>query len=457
MNLRSLKLVLCLLLAAKVPFHSAAELLDEAKIKQLLVDRIDVQKRSPGIVVGLIDSKGSRIIAYGKMRRDSPNPVNGETVFEIGSITKVFTSLVLSDMVQREELKLEDPVAKYLPQTVKVPERNGKQITLVDLATHTSGLPRLPSNLSLRDLTINADNPYANYTVEQMYDFLSDYSLPRDIGEKYEYSNYGTGLLGHLLALKAGTNYEALVVRRICLPLGMTNTHITLSPGLKQRLATGHNTQGKPVSNWDIPTLAGAGALRSTVSDMLKFLAANLGLVQSPLHKAMDLQQQPRHRTGSSGLQIGLAWHISRNAGKEMIWHNGGTGGYHSFAGFIKASRQGVVVLSNSAGDIDDLGQFALGFRTIPQEVHINLDLYDQYLGDYDFGKLGTFKVTRKGGHLFGQLTGQGALELFPDSETNFFFNAVDARLTFNRNTNKAVTGLVLHQGGAVIEAPKIR
>lgn len=139
---------------------------------------------------------------------------------------------------------------------MKVPTRNGRQITLLDLATHTSGLPRLPDNFSPK----NADNPYADYTVEQMYAFLSGYTLPRDIGATYEYSNLGSGLMGHLLARNDGTNYEALVLERICRPLGMTNTQVVLTPGLKARLATGHNAAGERVSNWDLPTLAGAGA-----------------------------------------------------------------------------------------------------------------------------------------------------------------------------------------------------
>src|SRR5205823_14852796 len=144
----------------------------------------------------------------------------------IGSISKVFTSLLLSDMVQRGEVALTDPIAKYLPAGVKVPERGGRSITLVDLSTHTSGLPRLPSNLNPKDQS----NPYADYSVEQLYQFLSSYTLPRDIGAMYEYSNLGGGLLGHVLARRAGTDYETLMVSRIAGPLNMSSTRIVLSP-----------------------------------------------------------------------------------------------------------------------------------------------------------------------------------------------------------------------------------
>ena len=202
--IRSSIIVILFLCAAR--FLRAAEALpSDPEIEAILRERIDIGKQSVGIVVGLVDEKGPRIIRYGKVSRDSDRTVDGDTVFEIGSATKVFTGLLLADAVERGEMKLDDPISKYLPSSVKVPTRNGRQITLLDLATHTSGLPRLPDNLAPKD----GNNPYADYTVEQMYAFLSGYTLPRDIGATYEYSNLGAGLLGHILALKAGTNYEA--------------------------------------------------------------------------------------------------------------------------------------------------------------------------------------------------------------------------------------------------------
>ena len=228
--------------------------------RALLTQRVsafaDSGKHGSGIVVGLLDARGTRrIVAVG---------VDGSQVFEIGSITKAFTASLLADMAARGEVRLDDPVAKYLPPSAHVPSRNGKQITLVDLATQSSGLPRLPTNLAPR----NPANPYADYSVEQLYAFLSGYELPRDVGATYEYSNLGMGLLGHALALKAGTSYENLVNRRLLTPLGMRETAITLSPALRARLAPGHDGEGNVVPNWDLPTLAGAGAVRSTAFDM---------------------------------------------------------------------------------------------------------------------------------------------------------------------------------------------
>jgi D-alanyl-D-alanine-carboxypeptidase/D-alanyl-D-alanine-endopeptidase len=259
-------------------------------------------------------------------------------------------------MVQREELALNDPIAKYLPDGVKVPERGGRVITLKDLSTHTSGLPRLPTNFSPKDPA----NPYADYSVEQMYQFLSGYTLTRDIGAQYEYSNLGGGLLGHVLARRAGMDYEALVRSRITAPLKMSSTAITLSPELKLRLATGHNERLIPVSNWDFPTLAGAGAIRSTANDLLDFLAVPLGYTTSPLAPSFERMLSVRMPTGQPGVDVALAWHIFTTGG--LIWHNGGTGGYRSFMGYDPKTRVGVVVLSNTATNlgVEDVGPHLL-------------------------------------------------------------------------------------------------
>jgi len=226
----------------------------DAQLREILAERIDKYHQSVGIVVGVIDSTGRRTVSYGKFDTDDKRAVDADTIFEIGSVTKAFTSLLLADMVQRGEVALTDPVAKYLPAAVKMPERNGRQITLEDLATHTSGLPRLPSNLHPKD----SANPYADYSVEQLYEFLSGYHLTRDIGSQYEYSNLGGGLLGHVLARRAGMDYEKLVRSRICEPLGMRSTGNTLSDEMKTRFAVGHDADMQRVSHWDLPTLAGA-------------------------------------------------------------------------------------------------------------------------------------------------------------------------------------------------------
>jgi CubicO group peptidase (beta-lactamase class C family) len=329
----------------------------DADVRAMLLRRVATGK-NPGIVVGIYENGTTRIIAMG--RSNAPNDsLDGNTVFEIGSITKVFTSTLLADMAARRLVSLDDPVAKYLPANVRVPSRNGRSITLLDLAIQHSGLPRLPDNMHPAD----PDNPYADYTREQMYEFLSRYELSRDPGATFEYSNLGVGLLGDALSLRAGTSYEALVIDRILEPLGMRDTRITLAPIMRARLAHGYDARGFPTKNWDLPALAGAGALRSTVNDMLRFAAAAVGAPGTPAAVASALAdaERPRRPLGTDGTgQIGLNWFTFRTGPVEIVWHNGGTGGYRSFLGLDKARKRAVVVLTNSANGVDDVGRHLL-------------------------------------------------------------------------------------------------
>jgi D-alanyl-D-alanine-carboxypeptidase/D-alanyl-D-alanine-endopeptidase len=441
--------------------RAQGEITDD-EIRGILRDRIDVAKKSVGIVVGFVDDKGIRIISYGKPNQNSDRMVNADSVFEIGSVTKVFTAILLAEMVERGKVSLNDPVSKYLPKTVKMPTRAGKEITLLDLASQTSGLPRLPGNFAPKDL----QNPYADYSVEQMYAFISGYTLTRDIGAKYEYSNLGFGLLGHILALRARTDYETLVRTRIGRPLKMDSTGIKLTHELQARLAAGHNAVRLPVPNWDLQTIPGAGALRSTVNDLLKFVAANLGLKKSPLLAAMQKTHQSQHDTGVPNLEIGLGWHILKKFGTEIVWHNGGTGGYHSFIGFDQQRRKGVVVLSNSTNDIDDIGrhllerQYPLAKLEAPKErkaIKLEAKVFDAYVGEYQLAPTFVITISREGDQFFAYATGQGKFELFAETESDFFLTVVDAQITFVKDDKGQVTHLVLHQNKVDQPAKKIK
>ena len=319
-----------------------------ANVVQSIQNRID-NGITPSIVVGVIDNKGPRYYCFGK-KSLTDSAVNEHTIYEIGSISKVFTGILLAHQSEAGKVDINDPAQKYLPSTVQIPKRGGKEITLGNLSDHTSGLPRMPDNFDPKDFS----NPYADYTVEQMYAFLSGYQLPRDVGAEYEYSNLAQGLLGHILALNAGTSYEDLMISTIAGPLGMNETKIVFDENMKKNLAIGHSG-GREVSNWDIPTLAGAGGIRSSVYDMLKFLAANIGLTQTPLRSAMDKSHETRHFKAGEA-RVGLAWHISKGKSGDVIWHNGGTGGYRTFAGFVKETQKGVVVFTNSTEGADDIG-----------------------------------------------------------------------------------------------------
>jgi CubicO group peptidase (beta-lactamase class C family) len=335
-----------------------------------------------GIVVGMVDEHGGRVVGYGKLDNGSDQDVDGDTVFEIGSVTKTFTALLLQDMIQRGRMKLDDPVALYLPAPATMPTRGGRQITLLELATHTSGLPREPGNLDPQ----NAANPYADYTPVKLYAFLAGYKLTRDPGAAWEYSNLGFGLLGDAIALNAKANFESLVVDRICNPLRMDDTRITLSPELKARFAMGHDRLGRRAPGRDFGDLAGCGALRSTANDMLKYLSANLGLTPSTLTPLMQKTHLVQYRQ-ASGLDMGLAWWLSDRYGTKIIWHGGDTDAYLTFVGLDEARHRGVVVLANYRADVVNIGNFLLNSEwqtdRRPTESIIDSRLYAAYAGQY--------------------------------------------------------------------------
>ena len=333
----------------------------DAEIREILVNRIDAQKQGVGIVIGVIEPKGRRIIAHGRLEKGDNRALDGDTIFEIGSVTKVFTALLAADMAQRGEIRLDDPIEKYLPPGVKVPQRNDRQITIIDLATHTSGLPRSLGNFQPK----NPANSSADYTLERLYSFLASYELTRDVGSKYQYSNLGYGLLGLGLARRAGVDYETLVETRIDGPLKMKDTRITLTPEMRERLAAGHDAALKTVHSWGISTLPGAGALQSTANDLLIFLAAALGYTDTSLSAPMRTLLATRRPTGEPFIDIAMAWNVDTHGGDEIIWKSGAVGGYRAFIGYVARSRVGIVALSNATTElgVEDIGLHLLDAR----------------------------------------------------------------------------------------------
>jgi serine-type D-Ala-D-Ala carboxypeptidase/endopeptidase len=440
----------------------------DSAIREIIRGRVDAGT-AVGIVVGVIEPDGRRrVVAYGKS--GTARALDASTVFEIGSITKAFTGIVLAEMARRGEVRLDDPVAKYLPASVTVPSRNGREITLLDLATQSSGLPRLPDNLKPKD----SANPYADYGAEHLYAFLSSHQLRRDVGAQYEYSNLGVGLLGHALALRAKTDLETLYRRYLLDPLGMRDTRVALTPSMRERLAPGHNEAGDIVSNWDVGVLGGAGGLRSTATDMLTFLAANIAAdvdsARGALAPALHDSHVRRRDAGPTGMGIGLAWHIRpTSGGGSIVWHNGGTGGYRAFAGFDPVQRRGVVVLTNSGGaGHDDIG-FHLLSPSIPllapkrpswvsrKEIQLPAATLDRYVGEYQLAPTFAMVVTREGDGLTIQPTGQGKSRIYAEQDTVFFSKIVDAQISFQVDGAGKVTGLTLHQNGRKVPGAKVK
>jgi serine-type D-Ala-D-Ala carboxypeptidase/endopeptidase len=310
--------------------------------------------RHVGVVVGVLRGQGTWVMGSGTAGPDGPAPPAADTIFEIGSVAKVFTATLLAAMADEGLVALDDPVQRYLPPGVELPVR-GRPITLCDLATHTAGLPRLPHGFFVRSVR-HRHNPYDWFTVEDLYAGLPATRLGREPGGRPRYSNLGYGLLGHVLALRAGCGYDQLVEERICGPLGLADTRVSVPASARDRFAEGHNRRGRPVPHWDLPALAGAGALRSTVADLLAFLRLQLGEGDPALARAAAFTHGSRLRR--RGAAIGLGWTRWPLLGTEheLLFHNGGTGGFRSFTGFVPATHTAVVALSNSARSVDALG-----------------------------------------------------------------------------------------------------
>ena len=449
----------------------------DSAIRAIIEERVNA-KLSTGIVVGVLDPDGRpRVFAYG--RSGTSRPLDANSVFEIGSIGKVLTTTLLADMVARSEVRLDDPVARYLPVSVKVPSRNGRQITLLDLATHSSGLPRSVATHRPKDV----DDPLADLTPEAMYAFLSSLTLGRDPGAEFEYSNLGFMLLGDALARRAGAaSVEELLRRRVLEPLGLRDTRATLTTSMRERLALGHDPDGTVVSNWhQHPMLMGDGGMRSTASDMLDFVAANmavdLGDSREPLAVAIRTAHT-RRRTGAPGQDIGLGWNRrALPSGDTIVSKNGGTRGYRTIVAYNAARRTGVVVLANSRMSMDDIAyhlaapELPLRPPTLPSwvgltEVKLPTAMIDRYVGEYALSPELNAVIRREGEGLVIEPGGRTPrplfvgppprMRIFAEREDEFLIKDADARLSFQRDGSGRVTALVLRQGGREQVAKRI-
>jgi CubicO group peptidase (beta-lactamase class C family) len=311
-----------------------------------------------GVAVGVLWKEEQWTFGRGRLRAGAPAPVDADSIFEIGSVTKVFTATLLADMVEQEVVGMDDPVEEHLPDEAQVPMR-GRPITLCDLATQTSGLPRLPPGLIRRSLRQRHD-PYSGFNERDLLAALAKTRLKSAPSERLRYSNFGFGLLGYLLARRARTSYEQLVHDRISAPLGLADTATEVADDASERLADGHNRRGRSVPHWHLGALAGAGGLHSTVNDLLRFLDLQFAAPATGLARAARATHGTRATRGK--LHQGLGWVSLPLRGEErrMLWHNGGTGGFRSFLGFVPDSGVGVAVLSNSARSVD-----AIGFRIL--------------------------------------------------------------------------------------------
>ena len=445
-----------LLVVGMLAGATAQTLPDDAAVRAILAQRI-AQKQGMGFAVVLVDAAGTRILTAGLVQRGGA-PVAADTEIEIGSITKTFTSLLLAQRVVAGTLTLDTPVARLLPEGAPGLARNGKPVTLGELATHTSGLSRLPPNMAPADRT----DPYADYDGARLVAALAGTPLPQEPPAPYAYSNYGAGLLGYVLTYRDG-GYAKVVRERILVPLAMIDTAVALTAAQRERAATGHDSGLERVPDWTFDALAGAGALRSTANDMAKYLRAAMDPAAGPLGPAFRLAETPRSDGPGPATRVGLAWHVTTRDGRTITWHNGGTAGFSSMLAFDADRREGVVVLGNAQISVDDIafhlldpGRPLAAPRVARTAVTLDAPALDRVAGSYELAPGFVLKVWREGNRMLAQATGQGTAEVFPESEYAFFYKVVDAQLAFTRDAAGNVDGVVLHQGGRDVPGKRV-
>lgn len=453
-KIAALSIAIGLLICADSSMDRAAVGADDEPLRQR-VDRL-VQPYLDndafvGMTVGILQGGKQEVFGYGRISLGDERVPNGDTIYEIGGATTVLTGILLADAVLRGQVKLDEPAGELLPAGVKMPSKGNRPITLQDLSTHMSGLPRIPDNMKIAEPT----NPYADYSENDLYAFLNQHRLVREPGTQDEYSNLGQGLLGHLLCLKEKSTFEDLLRNRITEPLKMTSTRITIGKDLQSRFAPGHRGDGEPTSNWDLPVLTGAGGVRSTVNDLLLFARANLEPPKDKLGEAIEMAWTIHQRPLKEGDQsVGLGWHVMSDGTR---WHNGRTGGYYAMILVDRKNQSSVVLLTNTAGrDVEQLAMDIfkmisgkkVAVREFKKPVHVPANDLQKLVGQYEINPDAVFTVEATDGKLMVALTGQSSYQVFPRSETEWFYKVVDATLTFNVDKNGNCDSLVLFQNG---------
>src|SRR5689334_21447779 len=393
-------------------------------LAETVLSRVAQSDTPACIVVGLVDNDRSKV-AFGCSRGAGPVDFDRDSLFEIGSIAKGLTAFLLADMVVRGEVSLDDPAAKYSRSGARIPSRNGRNITLRDRATHTSGLPRLPPQFRPQD----PRNPYADFTEEKLYAALAMTQLAREPGTQYDYSNFGYMWLSDILARRAGKPFDALLRERVLDPLGMKDTALVLAPAPEGRVVTGHALPYEPMPAWvSQPATSGSGGWRASMNDMLKLAEALAGVRDTPLRQAIALAIDPQ-RASFGHNSIGLAWNVHEGKSARVVWHNGGTGGFTSMIAANRAAKKAAVVLVDAASPFEDLALHLVDpetpLRTRRASAPIEPAERDQYSGDYVVSQQLSIRVYVEGDRLMGQAAGQPPFELGRESADVFFVRGI--------------------------------
>lgn len=446
--MKSLKLNLPLLMTGVALISSSAFGVDAQPLAETA---IIVAKSLPkgGIVTAeRIDQQKTIYAAAGKPEPEGVAPER--IIFEIGSISKVFTGLLLAQAVTEGKTTLDTTLQQVLGREQTFADDRVGRITLRQLATHTSGLPRLPE-----DLATGADpsDPYAHYDRAKLSAYLTKTTLKGEAPYSLSYSNLGMGLLGDILSRIYAKPWDALIAEKITAPLGMKDTVVVLNEEQQKRFAPAYDGE-KSVKPWKLAALQGAGALRSTATDLLLFGEALLHPEKTPLREAFALLLTPQTKEGD----MGLAVFLSPYYGQRLYEHSGGTGGYRSSLHILPESNTVQVVLINNAameGEAVIAAAHRQKPRTTPSDRIVDAADLAAYEGVYPIDATSRFTVLRRDDQLWTQLTGQTFLQLHPHEKADrFFLKEVAAEIQFLRENDK-ITALILFQNGREVKAPK--
>lgn len=419
----------------------------DAEVAKLLDTRLGFQ----GVGLVAVQAQGEQltVVASGRRAAGHSEALARDALLEVGSITKTFTALLLADAVLRRVLALEDAVEDALPG-IRLRDREGEPVRWVDLATHRSGLPRLPSNMA----PAQPADPYADYGAPQLLDFLRSHRIEVARNTRWAYSNLGYGLLGHALGLASGQAYGALLQARVLGPLGLRRSRLATRPQADETLAQGHDAAGQPVPHWHFDVMAPAGGLLMPAAELGRYAQAAIGSIDSPLAEAFALTQR-EHAPGPQPLNpIGLGWIRAPLQGRTVLNHDGGTFGFSSSLWLDPGRQRAVAVLANAMVEVKDLALHLLDERlpvkdlgaTRQTEVSLSEAQLDRLTGSYALDANFRIVIRRRQGGLMAQATGQQAFPLFAAAERRFFAKLTPLSIEFDAGEPPA--GLTLSQGG---------
>jgi serine-type D-Ala-D-Ala carboxypeptidase/endopeptidase len=478
-------LLRCLWLAALLtPMAAAAKASHvpptDTRVKEILTQRIDIDRQAVGLAAIIVEGDQVSISTHGAIGLEKATPITADTLFEVGSITKTFTALLLADMVIKGEVKLDDPVEKWLPgwsksglRGLKLRDHAGAPIRLVDLATHRSGLPRIPDNMpngTRADL-------YVDYRKRELLVYLKsrEVQMETDAGttstkrdETYAYSNLGFGLLGYVLARAADMSHSELLQKRVLTPLALSSTYLDVPRSEFSRFSNAHyldrDATLKQNRHWHFDVIAPAGALVMSARDLGRYAQAASGAIDTPLKAAFLLAQQ-RHGNGVSPKNPqGLGWVIARINERTMHHHNGMTGGFTASLWVDPERKSAAAVLANANVPFTDIALHLLE-PSIPLNnlaamraaaVTVDAKTMAQYVGTYQLQPNFSVAIRLRDGKLFAQATGQGEFELFGKSDSTFFASITPLEITFEDVKEGKAMRFQLTQGGRTRPAVRV-